>query len=130
MRCLTWYTLFPLRVVCFLLHGVRYLDLDTAEFMMAAVMNSVVSQGMITSSKKGLQLFCDTPPEFKTMNVFGTRYTTAHHNTPLPPTRSAYGPLLAPWEYLLVPSLPTCSQHCPLQLFPGSIPLGHRRTAP
>ncbi|CAI7913904.1 unnamed protein product, partial [Closterium sp. NIES-53] len=48
-----------------------YLELDTAEFMMATVMNSVVSQGMISSSRKGLQLFCDTPPEFKTMNVFG-----------------------------------------------------------
>eukprot|EP00897_Mesotaenium_endlicherianum_P000641 jgi/Mesen1/10578/ME000085S09910 len=48
-----------------------YLELDTAEFMMAAVMNAVVSQGMIASSKKGLQLFCDTPPEFKTMCVFG-----------------------------------------------------------
>ncbi|CAI5962717.1 unnamed protein product [Closterium sp. NIES-65] len=50
---------------------VDYLELDTAEFMMATVMNSVVSQGMISSSRKGLQLFCDTPPEFKTMNVFG-----------------------------------------------------------
>nr|AHZ64002.1 phytochrome [Planotaenium ohtanii] len=48
-----------------------YLELETAEFMMAAVMNSVVSQGMITSSKKGIQLFCDTPPEFKTMSVYG-----------------------------------------------------------
>eukprot|EP00475_Leptophrys_vorax_P026987 TRINITY_DN3841_c0_g1_i2.p1 TRINITY_DN3841_c0_g1~~TRINITY_DN3841_c0_g1_i2.p1 ORF type:complete len:771 (-),score=91.47 TRINITY_DN3841_c0_g1_i2:535-2736(-) len=48
-----------------------YLELDTAEFMMATVMNSVVSQGMITSSRKGLQLFCDTPPEFKSLNVFG-----------------------------------------------------------
>eukprot|EP00850_Spirogloea_muscicola_P003861 SM000016S01849 [mRNA] locus=s16:204838:211537:+ [translate_table: standard] len=48
-----------------------YVDLDTAEFMMATLMNSVVSQGMITSSKKGLQLFCDTPPEFKSMCVFG-----------------------------------------------------------
>lgn len=48
-----------------------YLELDTAEFMMASVMNSVVSQGMMQSSKKDLQLFCDTPPEFKTMCVFG-----------------------------------------------------------
>nr|AHZ64003.1 phytochrome [Zygnemopsis sp. MFZO] len=48
-----------------------YLELDTAEFMMATVMNSVVSQGMIQSSKKGLQLFCDTPADFKTMCVFG-----------------------------------------------------------
>ena len=48
-----------------------YLELETAEFMMATVMNSVVSQGMISSSKKGLQLFCDTPAEFKAMNVFG-----------------------------------------------------------
>lgn len=38
---------------------------------MASVLNAVVSQGMITSSKKGLQLFCDTPPEFKTLSVFG-----------------------------------------------------------
>lgn len=52
---------------------------------MAAVMNSVVSQGMITSSKKGLQLFCDTPPEFKTMNVFGDQVRTTQHNpTPNP----------------------------------------------
>ena len=49
----------------------RYLELDTAEFMMAAVMNSVISQGMLQSSKKGLQLFCDTPTEFKAMGVFG-----------------------------------------------------------
>nr|AAC49128.1 phytochrome [Mesotaenium caldariorum]prf//2207374B phytochrome photoreceptor [Mesotaenium caldariorum] len=48
-----------------------YLELETGEFMMATVMNSVVSQGMVQSSKKGLQLFCDTPPEFKSMCVFG-----------------------------------------------------------
>nr|AHZ64006.1 phytochrome [Mesotaenium braunii] len=48
-----------------------YLELETVEFQMAAVMNSVVSQGMLTSSKKGIQLFCDTPPEFKAMCVFG-----------------------------------------------------------
>ncbi|GAQ77752.1 phytochrome [Klebsormidium nitens] len=48
-----------------------YLELDCAEFTMASVLNAVVSQGMITSSKKGLQLFCDTPPEFKTLSVFG-----------------------------------------------------------
>eukprot|EP00245_Coleochaete_scutata_P004794 TRINITY_DN17789_c0_g1_i1.p1 TRINITY_DN17789_c0_g1~~TRINITY_DN17789_c0_g1_i1.p1 ORF type:complete len:1140 (-),score=253.90 TRINITY_DN17789_c0_g1_i1:692-4111(-) len=48
-----------------------YLELETAEFMMTVVMNAVVSQGMISSSKKGLQLFCDTPPDFKDMCVFG-----------------------------------------------------------
>nr|AHZ64011.1 phytochrome [Entransia fimbriata] len=48
-----------------------YLELECAEFTMASVLNAVVSQGMITSSKKGLQLFCDTPPEFKSMSMFG-----------------------------------------------------------
>nr|AYW35332.1 phytochrome [Spirogyra varians] len=48
-----------------------YLELDTAEFMMSAVMNSVVSQGMITSSKKSLQLFCDTPAELKSLCIYG-----------------------------------------------------------
>lgn len=38
---------------------------------MAGLMNSVVSQGMVQASKKGLKLFCDTPPEFKSLCVFG-----------------------------------------------------------
>ena len=48
-----------------------YMELETAEFMMATVMNSVVSQGMLQSSKKGIQLFCDTPPELKHMCCYG-----------------------------------------------------------
>nr|AHZ64008.1 phytochrome [Chaetosphaeridium globosum] len=48
-----------------------YLELETAEFTMATVMNAVVAQGMLLSSKRGLQLFCDTPPELKTLRVFG-----------------------------------------------------------
>nr|AHZ64004.1 phytochrome [Cylindrocystis sp. VAZE] len=48
-----------------------YLELETGEFLMATVMNSVVSQGMMQASKKQLQLFCDTTPELKQMGVFG-----------------------------------------------------------
>nr|P33529.2 RecName: Full=Phytochrome [Mougeotia scalaris]CAA64796.1 phytochrome [Mougeotia scalaris] len=48
-----------------------YLELETGEFSMATVMNSVVSQGMIQSTQKNLQLYCDTPPDFKSLSVFG-----------------------------------------------------------
>nr|AHZ63972.1 phytochrome [Isoetes tegetiformans] len=48
-----------------------YLELDTAEFMMGSVMDAVVSQGMITSREKGLQLIRETPKEIKSMCLFG-----------------------------------------------------------
>ncbi|GBG91371.1 hypothetical protein CBR_g52258 [Chara braunii] len=48
-----------------------YLELETSEFAMATVLNAIVSQGMISSSRKGIQLFCDTPAEFKELVVFG-----------------------------------------------------------
>nr|AHX73747.1 phytochrome [Nothoceros aenigmaticus] len=48
-----------------------YLELDTAEFVMGTVMDAVISQGMITSREKGLQLIRETPREIKTMCLFG-----------------------------------------------------------
>jgi phytochrome B len=49
----------------------RYLELDTAEFMMGTVIDAVISQGMITSREKGLQLVRETPREIKSMCLFG-----------------------------------------------------------
>nr|AHZ63839.1 phytochrome [Anthoceros punctatus] len=48
-----------------------YLELDTAEFVMGTVMDAVISQGMITSREKGLQLIRETPREIKNMCLFG-----------------------------------------------------------
>lgn len=42
-----------------------------AEFDMGTVMDAVVSQGMITSREKGLQLIRETPREIKTMCLCG-----------------------------------------------------------
>jgi phytochrome B len=52
-------------------HGGRYLELETTEFEMGTVMDAVVSQGMITSREKGLQLIRETPREIKNMCLFG-----------------------------------------------------------
>lgn len=49
----------------------RYLELETAEFDMGSMMDAVVSQGMITSREKGLQLIRETPREIKGMCLFG-----------------------------------------------------------
>ena len=49
----------------------RYLELETTEFVMGTVMDAVVSQGMITSREKGLQLIRETPREIKNMCLFG-----------------------------------------------------------
>ncbi|BBN02533.1 hypothetical protein Mp_2g16090 [Marchantia polymorpha subsp. ruderalis] len=48
-----------------------YLELDTAEFIMGTVMDAVISQGMITSREKGLQLIWDTPRDYKNLCLFG-----------------------------------------------------------
>nr|BAB39687.1 phytochrome [Marchantia paleacea subsp. diptera] len=48
-----------------------YLELDTAEFIMGTVMDAVISQGMITSREKGLQLIWDTPRDTKNLCLFG-----------------------------------------------------------
>jgi phytochrome B len=39
--------------------------------MMGTVIDAVISQGMITSREKGLQLVRETPREIKTMCLFG-----------------------------------------------------------
>lgn len=49
----------------------RYLELETVEFEMGTVMDAVVSQGMISSREKGLQLIRETPREIKNMCLFG-----------------------------------------------------------
>jgi signal transduction histidine kinase len=49
----------------------RYLELETTEFVMGTVMDAVVSQGMITSREKGLQLIRETPREIKSVCLFG-----------------------------------------------------------
>ena len=49
----------------------RYLELDTKEFEMSTVMDAIVSQGMITSREKGLQIIRETPREIKDMRLFG-----------------------------------------------------------
>nr|AHZ63969.1 phytochrome [Taiwania cryptomerioides] len=48
-----------------------YLELDTVEFTLGAVFDAVISQGMILSRVKGLQLLCDSTEEIKTMHLFG-----------------------------------------------------------
>uniref|UniRef100_A0A7I4DDS2 Phytochrome n=1 Tax=Physcomitrium patens TaxID=3218 RepID=A0A7I4DDS2_PHYPA len=48
-----------------------YLELETAEFEMGSMMDAVVSQGMVTSREKGLQLIRETPREIKDMCLFG-----------------------------------------------------------
>nr|AHZ63938.1 phytochrome [Botrypus virginianus] len=47
------------------------IDLDTMEFTMEIVMNAVISQGMIRSTEKGLQLIRETPVNIKKMHLFG-----------------------------------------------------------
>lgn len=49
----------------------RYLELETAEFELGSMMDAVVSQGMITSREKGLQLIRETPREVQDMCLFG-----------------------------------------------------------
>nr|AHZ63988.1 phytochrome [Bryum argenteum] len=48
-----------------------YLELETSEFEMGSMIDAVVSQGMITSREKGLQLIRETPREIKGMCLFG-----------------------------------------------------------
>nr|AHZ63975.1 phytochrome [Huperzia selago] len=48
-----------------------YLELETSEFLLGSVMDAVISQGMILSREKGLQLIRETPEEIKSMYVFG-----------------------------------------------------------
>lgn len=45
--------------------------METAEFAMGSMMDAVVSQGMVTSREKGLQLIRETPRELKNMCLFG-----------------------------------------------------------
>lgn len=52
----------------------RYLELETNEFELGTVMDAVVSQGMISSREKGLQLIRETPREIKTMSLFGDQF--------------------------------------------------------
>ncbi|KAH7351675.1 hypothetical protein KP509_19G009100 [Ceratopteris richardii] len=47
------------------------LELDTLEFSMGAVMDAVVSQGMIRSREKGLQFVRETPVDIKNTRLFG-----------------------------------------------------------
>lgn len=48
-----------------------YLELDTIEFTLGTVLDAVVSQGMILSREKGLQLIRDSPDEITTMCLYG-----------------------------------------------------------
>lgn len=48
-----------------------YLELDTIEFTLGTVLDAVVSQGMILSREKGLQLIRDSPEEIRTMCLYG-----------------------------------------------------------
>jgi phytochrome B len=50
------------------------LELETNEFELGTVMDAVVSQGMISSREKGLQLIRETPREIKTMSLFGDQF--------------------------------------------------------
>nr|AHZ63940.1 phytochrome [Dipteris conjugata] len=47
------------------------IDLDTVEFTMGTVMDAVISQGMIRSREKGLQLIRETHVEIKNTRLFG-----------------------------------------------------------
>eukprot|EP00249_Psilotum_nudum_P018447 c26809_g1_i1 orf=964-4344(-) len=47
------------------------IDLDTIEFTMGTVMDAVISQGMIRSREKGLQLIRETPVDIKNMRLYG-----------------------------------------------------------
>nr|AHZ63986.1 phytochrome [Anomodon rostratus] len=48
-----------------------YLELEIAEFEVGSMMDAVVSQGMVTSREKGLQLIRETPREINDMCLFG-----------------------------------------------------------
>nr|AHZ63971.1 phytochrome [Encephalartos barteri] len=48
-----------------------YLELDTVEFTLGEILNAVVTQGMIRSREKGLQLIHDLPEEIITMPLYG-----------------------------------------------------------
>ncbi|GLJ49415.1 hypothetical protein SUGI_1046180 [Cryptomeria japonica] len=48
-----------------------YLELDTVEFTLGTVFDAVISQGMMLSRAKGLQLLCDSTEEIKTIYLFG-----------------------------------------------------------
>lgn len=50
------------------------MELETNEFELGTVMDAVVSQGMISSREKGLQLIRETPREIKTMSLFGDQF--------------------------------------------------------
>lgn len=50
---------------------IRYLELDTVEFTLGTVFDAVISQGMMLSRAKGLQLLCDSTEEIKTIYLFG-----------------------------------------------------------
>nr|AHZ63968.1 phytochrome [Podocarpus rubens] len=48
-----------------------YLELDTVEFSLGDILDAVISQGMILSREKGLQLIHDSPEAIKTMRLYG-----------------------------------------------------------
>lgn len=49
-------------------------ELDTLEFTMGTVMDAVISQGMIRSREKGLQIIRETHVEIKNTRLFGDQY--------------------------------------------------------
>lgn len=55
-----------------------YLELETAEFEMGYMMDAVVSQGIVTSQEKDLQLIRETPREIKDMCLFGDPIRLQH----------------------------------------------------
>jgi phytochrome B len=48
-----------------------YLDLDTVEFTLGALLDAVISQGMIQSEEKGLEIDYDLPREITTTGLYG-----------------------------------------------------------
>ncbi|KAH9297689.1 hypothetical protein KI387_029371 [Taxus chinensis] len=49
----------------------RYLELDTVEFTLGALLDSVISQVMIQCEEKGLEMIHDSPKEMTTACLFG-----------------------------------------------------------
>nr|AHZ63967.1 phytochrome [Encephalartos barteri] len=50
-----------------------YLELDTVEFTLGAILDAVISQGMIRSKEKGLQIIHDSPKDIMATSLFGDR---------------------------------------------------------
>lgn len=67
----TCISVLPLHLYADMLTSVRFLELETTEFVLGSVIDAVVSQVMLLLRERGLQLIRDIPEEVKTLVVYG-----------------------------------------------------------